>query len=182
MIISFVLVPIKSTFAILLLIILIFVRTPFKIIAPILVKGLSLKRQQVSSDLQVSFDEFWLILNNAVIWIASVFSLISNSSSLFPKPLRTVPSTPTTIGITVTFMFHSVFSFLARSKYLSSFLLSFIFNLLFVETAKSMTWPVLSFLLINTWFNLLIRISWSAFISIFRKISWVLFSIYAHTI
>ena len=43
----------------------------------------------------------------------------SKSSSLFNKPLVTVPKTPITIGIIVTFMFHSFFNSLARSWYLS---------------------------------------------------------------
>ena len=47
--------------------------------------------------------------------------LISKSSSPCTKPLMTVPSAPITIGITVTFMFHSFFSPLARSRYLSLF-------------------------------------------------------------
>ena len=48
---------------------------------------------------------------------------ISNSPSPFTKPLVNVISTPITIGITVTFMFHCCcfFSFLATYKYLSLF-------------------------------------------------------------
>ena len=37
------------------------------------------------------------------------FLLISNSHCLFSKPLGTVPSTPNTIGITITLIFHSFF-------------------------------------------------------------------------
>ena len=47
-------------------------------------------------------------LNNAVEWKVSNISLISRFFSLFSKTLRTVPIAPTTIGITVTLMFHRV--------------------------------------------------------------------------
>ena len=48
-------------------------------------------------------------LRNAVVWIASTRPFISKSSSPFVNPLVTVPWAPITIGITVTFMFHSFF-------------------------------------------------------------------------
>ena len=51
--------------------------------------------------------------------------------------LETVPSSPTTIGITVTFIFDSLFSSLARSKHLFIFSLSYIFTQSSTETAKS---------------------------------------------
>ena len=46
-------------------------------------------------------------LNDAVVWVVLILLLISNSSNLFFKPLETVPSAPTTTGITVTLMFHN---------------------------------------------------------------------------
>ena len=67
-------------------------------------------------------------LNNALFGIVSTRPLISKSSSPFINPLVTVPCTPITIGITVIFMFHSFFSSLARSRYLSHF--SFFYSLL----------------------------------------------------
>ena len=73
-------------------------------------------------------------LSNAVHWMVSTHPPISNSF----KPLGIVPSAPITIGITVTFMFHSFFSSLAKSKYLSLLSLSmFCFGLvsLFNSTA-----------------------------------------------
>ena len=51
-----------------------------------------------------------------------ILPLISNYPILFSKPLGTIPSVPTTIGITITFLFHSLFSSLTRSKYLFNFL------------------------------------------------------------
>ena len=46
-------------------------------------------------------------LNNAVIWMVSTCPFISQTSSAFTNPWGIVPSAPITIGITVTFMFHS---------------------------------------------------------------------------
>ena len=59
--------------------------------------------------------------NHSLVWMVSTRPLISKSSSPCINPLVTVPSTPTTIDITVTFMFHSFFSSLARSRHLSLF-------------------------------------------------------------
>ena len=77
-------------------------------------------------------------LNSAVVWMVFTRFLISNSSSTFTNPSMTVPSAAIIIGITVTFMFHSVFSSLARSRYLSLFSPSFNFTLWSAGTAKSM--------------------------------------------
>ena len=64
--------------------------------------------------------------------------LISKSSSPFTNPLGIVVSVPMTISVTVISMFHSFFfSFLARSRYLSLFLLSFNFTLWSAKIAKS---------------------------------------------
>ena len=87
------------------------------------------------------------VLNNAVVWIDSTRPLISKSSSPSISPLMTVPSAPITIGITVTFMFDSFFSYLPKSWYLFLFLLSFIFTL------SSTIRQVLFFLLIITRFG-----------------------------
>ena len=61
----------------------------------------------------------------------------SKSSGPFNNPLVIVPKAPITIGIIVTFMFHSFFNSLARSRYLSLFSHSFSFILWSVGTAKS---------------------------------------------
>ena len=45
-------------------------------------------------------------LNNDVVWMVSILSLISRSLNLFSRTLRIDPSEPTAIGITVTFMLH----------------------------------------------------------------------------
>ena len=69
----------------------------------------------------------------------------SNSSSPFNNPLVTVPNASITIGIIVTSMFHSFFSSLARSRYLSFFSYSFSFILWSTGTAKSTILQVLFF-------------------------------------
>ena len=61
------------------------------------------------------------VLSNAVVWIVSTRPPTSKSSSPFNNPLVTVPNAPITIGTIVTFMFHSFFNSLARSRYLSFF-------------------------------------------------------------
>ena len=90
-------------------------------------------------------------LNNVVVQMIFILPLISCSPSLFSRPLRTIPNAPTTIGITVTFIFLSFFSFLAKSKYLLIVSFSFIFILFSTETTKS---TVIFFLLINAWLGL----------------------------
>ena len=71
------------------------------------------------------------VLNNVVVWMVSTRPKTSNSSSPFSNPLVTVPKALITIGIIVTFMFHSFFNYLARSRYLSFFSHSFNFQLYF---------------------------------------------------
>ena len=61
------------------------------------------------------------VLNNNVVWMVSTRPPISKSSSTFSNPLVTVPNALITIGIIVTCMFHSFFSSLARSRFLSLF-------------------------------------------------------------
>ena len=50
-------------------------------------------------------------LNNVVVWIVATRPVISKSTSPCTNPLVTLPRAPITIGITVTFMFHSFFFF-----------------------------------------------------------------------
>ena len=57
------------------------------------------------------------VLNYAVIWIVSTCPPTSKSSWPFNNPLVIVPKAPITIGTIATFMFHSFFNSLARSRY-----------------------------------------------------------------
>ena len=61
------------------------------------------------------------VFNNAVVWMVSTRLPTSKSSTPFNNPLVTVQKAPITIGIIVTFMFHSFFNSQARSTYLSFF-------------------------------------------------------------
>ena len=74
---------------------------------------------------------------NAVVWMVSTQPPTSKSSRPFNNPLVTVPKVPITIGMIVTFMFHSFFNILAKSRYLSLFSHSFTFILWSAGTAKS---------------------------------------------
>ena len=55
-------------------------------------------------------------LSNSVVWMVSNLLLISSSSSLFCKFLGTVATVPTTIGITLTLMFHSFFQLSSKGQ------------------------------------------------------------------
>ena len=85
------------------------------------------------------------VLSNAVVWIVSTCPPTSKSSWPFNNPLVIVPNTPITIGTIVTFIFHNFFNSLARSRYLSFFLLSFRFILWSAGTAKSTILLILFF-------------------------------------
>ena len=66
------------------------------------------------------------VLNNAVVWMVSTRPPTSKSSSPSNNPVPnnnpvTVPKAPITISIIFTFMFHSFFHSLVRSRYLSFF-------------------------------------------------------------
>ena len=85
------------------------------------------------------------VLSNAVVWIVSTRPPTSKSSRPFNNPLVTVPNAPITIVTIVTFMFHSFFNSLARSRYLSFFSFSFRIILWSPGTAKSTILQILSF-------------------------------------
>ena len=107
------------------------------------------------------------VFNNAVVRMVFTRPPTSKSSSPFNNSLVTVPKAPIIIGIIVTFMFHSLFNSLARSRYLSFFSHSFSFILWSAETAKLTILQVLFlfffffFLLIFIRSGLLAEIRWS---------------------
>ena len=84
------------------------------------------------------------VLGNAVVWI-STCPPTSKSSRPFNNPLVIVPKAPITIGTIVTFIFHSFFNSLARSRYLSFFSLSFRFIPWSAGTAKLTILQILFF-------------------------------------
>ena len=86
-----------------------------------------------------------VVLSNAAIWIVSTRPPTSKSSRPFNNPLVIVPKAPITIGTIVTFMFHSFFNSLARSRYLFFFSHSFRFILWSARTTKSTILQILFF-------------------------------------
>ena len=64
--------------------------------------------------------------NNSLVWIVTTRRLISECFSSYTNLLVSVPSAPITIGITIIIMFHSFFTSLARTRYLSFRLFGFI--------------------------------------------------------
>ena len=75
------------------------------------------KSTQVSRTLQ----SILAVLINVVVSMVSTRPPTSKSSSPFSNPLVTVPKAPITIGKIVSFMFHSFFYSLERSRHLSFF-------------------------------------------------------------
>ena len=65
------------------------------------------------------FHSILAVLNNAIIWMVSTCPPTSKTSSSFDNPLVLVPKAPKTIGIIVTFMFHSFFQFPSKVEVLS---------------------------------------------------------------
>ena len=99
-------------------------------------------------------------LNNAVGWTVSARTPISNSFSLFTKPLGIIPSTLITTGITIPFMFHCFFSSLKKSKYLSLFSFSLIFTQWFTRIVKFPNWQVLLLSLLSLLLSLFVSCSY----------------------
>ena len=116
------------------------------------------------------------VFNNAVVWMVSTLPPISKSSRPFNNPLVIVPKAPITISIIVTFMFHSFFNSLARSRYLALFSRSFSFILWSAGTAKLTILEIFFFLLIIIRSGVLAEIRWSVCISKSHRSLWVSFS------
>ena len=118
------------------------------------------------------------IFKNAVVWMVSTQPPTSKSSRPFNIPLVTVPKAPITIGMIVTFMFHSFFNSLVRSMYLSFFSHSFSFILWSAGTAKSTILQIFFFffLLIIIRSGLRAEIWWSVCISKSHRSLYVSFS------
>ena len=112
------------------------------------------------------FSVFWPILMT-VVWMVSSCPFISKSSSPFNNPCVIVPGVPITIGIIVTFLFHSFLSSLAWSTNLSFFSLSF--NLKKNDKAyySACFFVVVVVVFTTTRFSHLAEIRWSVCISKF---------------
>ena len=90
-------------------------------------------------------------LSNAKVWMVSTRLFIFKSSSPIINPFVTVPRAPIITYINATFMFHSFFCSLARSRFLSFFWFSFNFILRLAGTAKSTILQVLFFAYYKVW-------------------------------
>ena len=101
------------------------------------------------------------VFNNTVVWKVSTRPPTSKSFRPFNNPFVTVQKAPTTIGIIITFMFHSFFNSLARSRYLYFFSHSYSFILWSAGMAKSTIVQILFLLLIIIRSGLLAEIRWS---------------------
>ena len=108
------------------------------------------------------------VLSKAVVWIVSTRPPTSKPSRPFNNPLVTVPNAPITIGTIVTFMFHSFFNSLARSRYLSFFSLSFRFILWSAGTAKS---TILLILFLYSFRVFHISVSWWSLTRVWMTVS-----------
>ena len=105
------------------------------------------------------------LLSLGLVWMVFTRSPTFKSSRPIYNPLVTLPKAPITIGIIVTFMFHSFFNSLSKSRYLSFFSHSFSFILWSAGTAKSIILQILFFLLIIIRSGLLVEIMWSVCMS-----------------
>ena len=113
------------------------------------------------------------VFSNAVIWMVYTPPPTFKSSRPFNNPLVIVPKAPITIDTIVTFMFHSFFNSLARSRYCSFFSHSFSFLLWSAGTAKSTILQVLLYC------DLLAEMRWSVCMSKSHR-SEVIFKFLAH--
>ena len=76
------------------------------------------------------------VINNDVVWTVSARPPTPKSSSPFCNPLVTVPKAPITIGIIVTFMFHSFFQFPSKVEVLILLFTFFQFYSVFSRNSK----------------------------------------------
>ena len=101
---------------------------------------------------------FLLLLLSLLLFLLLLNLLVFN---LFSSPLAGVPRAPATNGTTVTFIFHTFFSSLARSKYFSIFSTFTSYTLVSKGIAKSIIWHSWCSLSIKIMSGLLVIINWS---------------------
>ena len=115
------------------------------------------------------------VLNNAVVWIVSTCPPTSKSSRPFNNSLVTVPKAPITMGIIVTFMFHSFFQFSWKVEVLI-FLFTFFHFYCGQPVQQNWQFCIFPFLLIIIRSGLLAEIRWSVCMSKFHRSLCVSFS------
>ena len=102
------------------------------------------------------------VFNNAVVWMVSTRQPTSKSSRPFNNISVTVPKSPITIGIIVTFMFYCFFQFSSKDEILISLFTFFQFYSVECRDSKVDTFADFLFLLlIIIRFGLLAEIRWS---------------------
>ena len=101
------------------------------------------------------------VLNNVVVWTVSTRPPTSKPSSPFNNPLVTVPKAPITIGIIVTFMFHSFFQFSSKVEVFILIFTVIQFYSVFSRDSKVDNFASSFFLLIIIRSGLLAEIRWS---------------------
>ncbi len=117
------------------------------------------------------------VFNNAVVWMVSTRPPTSKSSGPFNNPLVTVPKAPITIGIIVTFIFHSFFQFSSKVEVLISLFIFFQFYSVVCRDSKVDNFAdFLFFFLLIIRSSLLAEIRWSVCISKLHRSSCVSFS------
>ena len=109
----------------------------------VLADGLSM--QSVTESILKSPDCILAVINNVVVWMASNRPPTSKSCP-FSNPLVAVPNAPITIGIIVTFMFHSFLKFPCKVELLILLFTFFQFYSVVTGTAKSTILQVFFFL------------------------------------
>ena len=148
---------------------------PWEFFKPVFTGGFSLKSewQQVYSDLQKS-SNYSTDFNRAVVWMVSIFPLISNSPILFSRPLSKFQGHLLQLVASSPSCFTCFSALWQHTSICLSFLLSFIFILWFTETPKS-TWCQILFFFINTRCHLLLGMRWPFCISKSQRILFVSF-------
>ena len=116
------------------------------------------------------------VFNNAVVWMVSTRPPTSKSSRPFNNPLVALPKVPITSSMIVTFMFHSFFNSLRRSRYLSLFSHSFRYSVVSRDSKVDNFANFLFFLLIIIRSGLLAEIRLSVCVSKSHKSLCVSFS------
>ena len=120
--------------------------------------------------------------NSAVVWMNSILLLISNSLFLFSRFFCAIPRVPSTIGIIVTLMYHSLFFlFFSLNSLARSILFAYLFAFLCFYSiirwdGKIHQMTIFIYLFVNSRFGLLTGIGWSVYISKSQRTVCVLFS------
>ena len=110
-------------------------------------------RDSKSAQVSRTLSSILAALNNLLVRMFSLHPLISKYSSSSNKPLVNVPKALTTVGIIVTFMVHSFFNSLARSRILIFLFTFFQFYSVISRDIKVNDFPSFLFFFFCDYFN-----------------------------